>query len=225
MRALRSQASSKRIATVHAWSVGDHLTHRFNAELGTGRVTAIEGRVLVVHFPHSGATLRLAANSDALVPAGGDAARRDRSLLERLAAGDIDDTEDFLTRLDILHLLATREAERPRIVPRRAGPAVPASTARRRARDRAAAGALAARRRSRPGQDHRSRADHEPAAAHPADRALPGRRARGADGAVAGRVVAQVPPGVHAARSRRAWPTSSTTSAPASTRSTSIAAR
>ena len=35
---------------------------------------------------------------------------RDRSLLERLAAGDIDDTEDFLTRLDILHLLATREA-------------------------------------------------------------------------------------------------------------------
>ena len=36
--------------------------------------------------------------------------RRDRSLLERLAAGQIDDTEDFLTRLDILRLLATREA-------------------------------------------------------------------------------------------------------------------
>ena len=36
--------------------------------------------------------------------------RRDRSLLERLAAGEIDETEDFLTRLDILHLLATREA-------------------------------------------------------------------------------------------------------------------
>ena len=35
---------------------------------------------------------------------------RDRSLLERLAAGDIDETEDFLTRLDILHLLAMREA-------------------------------------------------------------------------------------------------------------------
>ena len=53
---------------VHAWSVGDHLTHRFNAELGTGCVTAIEGRVLLVHFPQGGATLRLAAASDALVP-------------------------------------------------------------------------------------------------------------------------------------------------------------
>ena len=39
-----------------------------------------------------------------------DAPQRDRSLVERLAAGDVDDTEDFLTRLDILHLLATREA-------------------------------------------------------------------------------------------------------------------
>ena len=102
-----------KIGDVHAWSVGDHLTHRFNPELGTGRVTAIEGRVLVVHFPHSGATLRLAATSDALVPEAEQSPRqaeRDRSLLERLAAGDIDDTEDFLTRLDILHLLATREA-------------------------------------------------------------------------------------------------------------------
>jgi ATP-dependent helicase HepA len=95
---------------VHAWSVGDHLTHRFNPELGTGRVTAVDGRVLVVHFPHTGATLRLAATSDALVPETEQALRRDRSLLERLAAGDIDETEDFLTRLDILHLLATREA-------------------------------------------------------------------------------------------------------------------
>ena len=53
---------------MHAWSVGDHLTHRFNSELGTGRVTAIEGRVLVVDFSPSGVTLRLAASSDALVP-------------------------------------------------------------------------------------------------------------------------------------------------------------
>ena len=58
-----------KIGGVHAWSIGDHLTHRFNPELGTGRVTAIEGRVLVVHFPQSGSTLRLAANSDALRPA------------------------------------------------------------------------------------------------------------------------------------------------------------
>ena len=98
---------------MHVWSVGDHLTHRFNPELGTGRVTAIEGRVLVVHFPHTGTTLRLAATSDALVPRRSSRpvqADRERSLLERLAAGEIDDTEDFLTRLDILHLLASREA-------------------------------------------------------------------------------------------------------------------
>jgi ATP-dependent helicase HepA len=95
---------------VHAWSVGDDLTHRFNPELGSGRVTAIEGRVLVVHFAHAGATLKLAATSDALVPEAEQSHRRDRSLLERLAAGEIDDTEDFLTRLDILHLLASREA-------------------------------------------------------------------------------------------------------------------
>ena len=43
-------------------------------------------------------------------PRRSDRARRDRTLLERLAAGEIDETEDFLTRLDILHLLATREA-------------------------------------------------------------------------------------------------------------------
>ena len=96
------------------WTVGDHLVHRFNAALGTGRVTAIEGRALVVHFPTAGTTLRLAAHSDALVrfaevatapPAG------DRSPLERLAAGDVDETEDFNTRLDVLRLLETREAD------------------------------------------------------------------------------------------------------------------
>ena len=95
---------------MHPWSVGDHLTHRFNPELGIGRVTAIEGRVLVVHFPHTGATLRLAGSNDALVPGTVETRWRDRTLVERLAAGDVDDTEDFLTRLDILHLLATREA-------------------------------------------------------------------------------------------------------------------
>ena len=91
-------------------SVGDHLTHRFNSELGTGCVTAIEGRILLVHFPQGGATLRLAASSDALVPEAERSRRRDRTLLERLAAGETDEAEDFLTRLDILHLLATREA-------------------------------------------------------------------------------------------------------------------
>jgi ATP-dependent helicase HepA len=95
---------------VHNWSVGDLLTHRFNPDLGTGRVTAIEGRVLVVRFEPSGATLKLAAQSDALVPEAEQPRGRDRSLPERLAAGDIDDPRDFATRLDMLHLLATREA-------------------------------------------------------------------------------------------------------------------
>ncbi|HXG69602.1 MAG TPA: hypothetical protein VNJ04_03205, partial [Gemmatimonadaceae bacterium] len=94
---------------MHTWSVGDDLIHRFNPELGTGRVTAIEGRVLVVQFP--GATLRFAVTSDALIPKAGKSRRRELSLIERLAAGEIDDTDDFLTRLDILHLLATREAD------------------------------------------------------------------------------------------------------------------
>jgi len=96
---------------VPAWSVGDTLTHRFNTELGMGQVTAIEGRVLVVHFPQSGATLRLAAHSDALVRSAERPRPQDRSLADRLAAGDIDDLEDFLTRLEVLHLLETREAE------------------------------------------------------------------------------------------------------------------
>ena len=51
-----------------SWTVGDHLTHRFNPELGIGRVTAIDGRSIVADFPRSGTTLRLAASTDALVP-------------------------------------------------------------------------------------------------------------------------------------------------------------
>ncbi len=55
------------------WKIGDHLTHRFNPELGVGRVTAIDGRALVVHFAKTDKTLRMAASSDALVAAeGGD---------------------------------------------------------------------------------------------------------------------------------------------------------
>ena len=50
-----------------AWTAGDYLTHRFNPELGVGHVTAVEGRALVVHFPRTGVTLRIASASDALV--------------------------------------------------------------------------------------------------------------------------------------------------------------
>jgi ATP-dependent helicase HepA len=89
--------------------VGDHLTHRFNRELGTGRVTAIEGRVIVVQFPS--ATLRFAAGSEALLPEAEGTAPGELSPLERLAAGESDETDHFLTRLEILHLLASREAD------------------------------------------------------------------------------------------------------------------
>ena len=51
----------------HSWTAGDYLTHRFNPELGIGRVTAIEGRALVVDFPRSGTRLRLAGDTDALL--------------------------------------------------------------------------------------------------------------------------------------------------------------
>ena len=131
------------------WTTGDYLTHRFNPELGIGRVTALEGRALVVEFPRSGTSLRLAASTDALIPVDLSPGRPVRitdtreettvtarlpdgdvrlangrtasahalwplelegALLERLALGDLDEVEDFVTRLDILHLLTLREA-------------------------------------------------------------------------------------------------------------------
>ena len=96
------------------------------------------------------------------MPEASDSHTRDRSLLERLAAGEIDDTEDFLTRLDILHLLASREASGlgsflgGRIRLSRIG------TVSRGARD----GADAVRVACPPGgarQDHRGRDHHRPA--------------------------------------------------------------
>ena len=61
----------------------------------------------MVEFPRAQTTLRLAATSDALVPP------RDveASLLDRLAMGQLDAAEDFLVRLDILHLLELRQAD------------------------------------------------------------------------------------------------------------------
>jgi ATP-dependent helicase HepA len=135
--------------TRRSWTTGDYLTHGFNPELGIGRVTALERRAIVVEFPRSGTTLRLAASTDALVPVNLSPGRPVRitatreettvasrlpdgtfrlangravashelwplelegALLERLALGDLDEVEDFVTRLDILHLLALREA-------------------------------------------------------------------------------------------------------------------
>jgi ATP-dependent helicase HepA len=99
------------MATKPRWAAGDLLTHRFNLELGIGRVTALEGRVVVVEFPDRNTTLRLAADTDALVPAADGGAAQERSLLEQLALGDVDDAADFLVRLDILRLKKIREAD------------------------------------------------------------------------------------------------------------------
>ena len=118
--------------------------------MGIGRVAAIEARAIVVEFPRSGATLRLAAGADVLLPvdlspgrpvritatqqdttitarlpdgtlrlANGRSAsphelwplELEGALLERLAAGELDDVEDFITRMNILHLLGIREAD------------------------------------------------------------------------------------------------------------------
>jgi ATP-dependent helicase HepA len=132
-----------------AWTPGDYLTHRFNPELGIGRVQALDGRALVVEFPRAKTTLRFAISTDALAAidlgpgrpvrinstleettiaarlpdgrlrlANGHTASShelwpielEGALLERLALGDVDEFEDFVTRLDILRLLSLREA-------------------------------------------------------------------------------------------------------------------
>ncbi|MCP4659764.1 MAG: DEAD/DEAH box helicase family protein, partial [bacterium] len=50
------------------WNVGDRLNHRYNPDLGPGRVIGFRARHLLVEFPESAQTLRFAADSDALVP-------------------------------------------------------------------------------------------------------------------------------------------------------------
>jgi ATP-dependent helicase HepA len=118
--------------------------------MGIGRVTKLDDRALVVEFPRSGTTLRLAASADALIPvdlspgrpvritATGEETRiaarlpdgmmalangrtvsphalwpleLEGALLARLALGDLDDVEDFVTRMNILQLLSLREAD------------------------------------------------------------------------------------------------------------------
>src|SRR4029434_8512325 len=91
---------------------GDHHTRRCNPELGIGRGIAIEGRALVVEFPRSGTKLRLAASTDALIPVDPDSQPGlERSRVERRISGRLDELNDFLTRLDVLHLLTLREAD------------------------------------------------------------------------------------------------------------------
>ncbi|RMH19205.1 MAG: hypothetical protein D6696_11235 [Acidobacteria bacterium] len=70
------------------------MRHRFNPDLGPGRVLAVEGRRVVVEFPERGETLHLAANSDALerlVLAPGSRARLESSGELVTIAGSDDD--------------------------------------------------------------------------------------------------------------------------------------
>jgi ATP-dependent helicase HepA len=95
------------------WKPGDRLTHRHNPALGVGRVVSVEGRSIVVEFPATGDTLRLADGAGALVPLAPDDpgptdARAD--LVGRLASGHVDPVEDFALRFDALHLAERREA-------------------------------------------------------------------------------------------------------------------
>ena len=94
------------------WSTGDYLTHRFNPELGVGRIAAVEGRTLVVDFPDAGKTLRYASSTEALIAVGSGGGRQaERSLVERLMAGDVDDPGDLVARLELLQFLSTRQAD------------------------------------------------------------------------------------------------------------------
>ena len=144
---LKTEAVS---ASGRTWTAGDYLTHRFNPKLGIGCVATLDGRALIVEFPHSNTKLRLAANTDALIPVDLAPGRPVRitatqeettvaarlpdgmvrlangstkpshalwplelegALLERLALGDLDEVDDFVARLDVLHLLSLREAD------------------------------------------------------------------------------------------------------------------
>jgi len=63
------------------WKPGDRISHRHNPELGPGRIVSVEGRTLLVEFPRAGTSLRLAAQSDAIV-------RAEIAVGMRVVAGD-----------------------------------------------------------------------------------------------------------------------------------------
>ena len=76
------------------WKPGDRLRHRYNAELGPGRVIEASGRWLSVEFPDSGEMLRLAADSGALaaleLAAGSRVTPSPRASLPRWGEVDLD---------------------------------------------------------------------------------------------------------------------------------------
>ena len=95
-----------------AWAAGSYLTHRFNPELGIGRVTAREGRALVVEFPRSGTRLRLAANTDALTPVDlspGRPVRITATLEETTVTAQLPKQFDVVLHIDHTHALEPLE--------------------------------------------------------------------------------------------------------------------
>ncbi len=94
------------------WKIDDRVTHRFNAELGVGRVAALEGRNVVVEFAGKNTVLRFGASTDALLPwdERGTPAPDD-SPVERLALGDVGSLDAFSVRLDALHLATSRSGD------------------------------------------------------------------------------------------------------------------
>jgi len=94
------------------WKIDDRVTHRFNTDLGVGRVAALEGRNVVVEFADTNTVLRFGAATDALVPwdeRGLPAP--DDSPVERLALGDVGSLDAFSVRLDAMHLAASRASD------------------------------------------------------------------------------------------------------------------
>jgi ATP-dependent helicase HepA len=91
-----------------AWSTNDYLTHRLNPELGVGRVTAVQGRTLLVDFPSAKTRLRLAAEADALVridlqpghPVRVVGSREETTVAERFADGRLRLANGLTARTD-----------------------------------------------------------------------------------------------------------------------------
>jgi ATP-dependent helicase HepA len=94
------------------WKIDDRVTHRYNTDLGVGRVAALEGRNLVVEFAQTNTVLRFGAGTDALIPwdeRGGPSPSD--SPVERLALGDVGSVDAFSVRVDAAHLASSRASD------------------------------------------------------------------------------------------------------------------